>query len=75
MQICGQIICGNMKREKMMLLEEKYKDRFIEGGVFGGIFVIYLNAFKDPKPEETFFRSLRAMSEELYHAKIGRAHV
>lgn len=57
------------EKGKNDVIRRKYKDRFIEGGVFGGIFVIYLNTFKDPKPEETFFRSLRAMSEELYHAR------
>ena len=57
------------EKGKSDVIRRKYKDRFIEGGVFGGIFVIYLNTFKDSKPEETFFRSLRAMSEELYHAR------
>ena len=57
------------EKGKSDVIRRKYKERFIEGGVFGGIFVIYLNAFKDSKPEETFFRSLRAMSEELYHAR------
>lgn len=51
------------------VIRKKYKDKFIKGGLFGAIFVIYLDAFKDPNPEETFFRSLRAMSEELYHSR------
>ena len=37
------------EKGKNDVIRRKYKDRFIEGGVFGGIFVIYLNAFKDPK--------------------------
>lgn len=51
------------------VIRRKYKDKFIKGGLFGAIFVIYLDAFRDPNPEETFFRSLRAMSEELYHSR------
>ncbi len=51
------------------VIRRKYKDKFEQGGLFGGIFVIYLNAFKINNPEETFLQSLRYMSEELYHSK------
>lgn len=30
------------EKGKNDVIRRKYKDRFIEGGVFGGIFVIYL---------------------------------
>ena len=56
------------EKGKNDVIRRKYKDRFIEGGVFGGIFVIYLNTFKDPKPEETFFRSHKRCS---YRRKYG----
>ncbi|MDO5089789.1 MAG: membrane dipeptidase, partial [Leptotrichiaceae bacterium] len=35
----------------------------------GGIFVIYIDAFKTPDPKELFFQSLRTMSEELYYSR------
>lgn len=57
------------EKGKNDVIRRKYKDKFIKGGLFGGIFVIYMDAFNTPDVEEVFFRSLRAMSEELYHSK------
>ena len=57
------------EKGKNDVIRRKYKDKFIKGGLFGGIFVIYMDAFNTPDVEEVFFRSLRAMSEELYHSR------
>ena len=51
------------------VISRKYLERFKKGGLLGGIFVIYINAFNTPDPEGFFLKSLRHMSEELYHAK------
>ena len=57
------------EKGKNDVIRRKYKDKFIKGGLFGGIFVIYMDAFNTPDVEEVFFKSLRAMSEELYHSR------
>ena len=57
------------EKGKNDVIRRKYKDKFIKGGLFGGIFVIYMDAFNTPDVEEVCFRSLRAMSEELYHSR------
>ena len=57
------------EKGKKDVIRRKYKEKFEKGGLLGGIFVIYINAFKTPNPEETFFQSLRYMSEELYHSR------
>ena len=57
------------------VIRNKYKEKFEEGGLTGGIFVIYQNAMKTQTPEEDFFKNLRIMTEEVHRAKIGRAHV
>jgi len=47
----------------------KYKEKFLKGGLSGGIFVIYLNVNKVENAEEYFFADLRAMTEELHYAR------
>ncbi|RRD39993.1 peptidase M19 [Leptotrichia sp. OH3620_COT-345] len=51
------------------IIRKKYKNRFIKGGLSGGIFVIYIDVFKTSDPEELFFQNLCSMSEELYYSK------
>ena len=56
------------KKGNKDVIRNKYKERFLKGGLSGGIFVIYLNANEVENPEEYFFADLRAMSEELHYA-------
>ena len=51
------------------VIRNKYKEKFLKGGLSGGIFVIYLNVNEVENAEEYFFADLRAMTEELYHAR------
>lgn len=51
------------------VIRNKYKEKFEEGGLTGGIFVIYQNAMKTQTPEEDFFKNLRIMTEEVYRAR------
>lgn len=51
------------------IIRKKYKKKFDEGELFGGIFVIYQNVMNTKTPEEDFFKNLRIMTEELYHSK------
>ncbi|WP_314396227.1 membrane dipeptidase [Leptotrichia shahii] len=57
------------KKGNKDVIRNKYKERFLKGGLSGGIFVIYLNANEVENPEEYFFADLRAMSEELHYAR------
>ena len=56
------------KKGNKDVIRNKYKERFLKGGLSGGIFVIYLNANEVENPEEYFFADLRAMTEELHYA-------
>ena len=56
------------KKGNKDVIRNKYKERFLKGGLSGGIFVIYLNANEVENPEEYFFEDLRAMTEELHYA-------
>ncbi|MFC2294956.1 MAG: dipeptidase [Leptotrichia hongkongensis] len=51
------------------IIRNKYKEKFLKGGLSGGIFVIYLNVNEVENAEEYFFADLRAMTQELYHAR------
>ena len=54
------------EKGKNDVIRRKYKDRFIEGGVFGGIFVIYLNPLHDRVPHslhEGFWRKFLQASD------------
>ena len=57
------------KKGNKDVIRNKYKERFLKGGLSGGIFVIYLNANEVENPEEYFFADLRAMTEELHYAR------
>ena len=57
------------KKGNKDVIRNKYKEKFLKGGLSGGIFVIYLNANEVENPEEYFFADLRAMSEELHYAR------
>ena len=57
------------KKGNKDVIRNKYKDKFLKGGLSGGIFVIYLNVNKVENAEEYFFAGLRAMTEELHYAK------
>ena len=56
------------KKGNKDVIRNKYKEKFLKGGLSGGIFVIYLNANEVENPEEYFFEDLRAMTEELHYA-------
>ena len=56
------------KKGNKDVIRNKYKEKFLKGGLSGGIFVIYLNANEVENPEEYFFADLRAMTEELHYA-------
>ena len=56
------------KKGNKDVIRNKYKEKFLKGGLSGGIFVIYLNANEVKNPEEYFFADLRAMTEELHYA-------
>lgn len=57
------------KKGNKDVIRNKYKEKFLKGGLSGGIFVIYLNANEVENPEEYFFADLRAMTEELHYAR------
>ena len=57
------------KKGNKDVIRNKYKEKFLKGGLSGGIFVIYLNANEVKNPEEYFFADLRAMTEELHYAR------
>ena len=57
------------KKGNKDVIRNKYKDKFLKGGLSGGIFVIYLNVNKVENAEEYFFADLRAMTEELHYAR------
>ena len=57
------------KKGNKDVIRNKYKDKFLKGGLSGGIFVIYLNVNKVENAEEYFFSDLRAMTEELHYAR------
>ena len=49
------------------IIRKKFKSKFDNGKMLGGIFVIWLNEIDNS--EEKFLKSLRVMSEELYYTK------
>ena len=57
------------KKGNKDVIRNKYKEKFLKGGLSGGIFVIYLNANEVENPEEYFFADLRAMTEELHYGR------
>ncbi len=51
------------------IIRKKYREKFWEGGLLGGIFVIYIDFRKTENIEKYFLENLCAMSKELHCSK------
>ena len=51
------------------VIRKKYEKKFLEGGLFGGIFVIYIDFRKVENIEKYFLEDLCAMTRELHYSK------
>ncbi len=49
------------------IIRKKFRDKFIEGNMLGGISVIWLDEYENP--EARFQKMLRVASEEAYHSR------